>query len=179
MQIGQKMKSLRQKMDLTQQELADRSELTKGFISLMERDINSPSVDTLSKILEALGTSMGEFFTEIGEDQIVFKEEDFFVGVNEKMGHTLEWVVPNSVKNNMEPVKLILEKDGKSKTYLPNEGEEFGYILKGEVKLYFGNKEYVLKQGETFYFLSDKERYIKNISKGESEVLWVSNPPSF
>lgn len=179
MEIGEKIRSLRKKMDLTQEELAERSELTKGFISQLERDLNSPSVDTLADVLEALGTNLGEFFTEKDDAQVVFTREDFFVGVNEKMGHTLKWIVPNSVKNEMEPVMLILDKDGESKVYPPNEGEEFGYVLEGRVKLYFGDKEYILKKGETFYIFSDQERWIKNLSKNESRVLWISNPPSF
>ncbi|MDO4605399.1 MAG: helix-turn-helix transcriptional regulator, partial [Helcococcus sp.] len=80
MEIGDKIKSLRKKMGLTQEELADRSELTKGFISQLERNLNSPSVDTLADVLEALGTNLGDFFTETEEEQIIFEQEDFFVG---------------------------------------------------------------------------------------------------
>lgn len=180
MEIGEKIKSLRKKMDLTQEELAERSELTKGFISQLERNLNSPSVDTLADVLEALGTNLGDFFSiKSEEEQIVFKQDDFFVGTNEKLGHKMEWIVPNSVKNSMDPVLVTFEKDGISKTYTPNEGEEFGYVLKGEIKLVYGDKEFKLKKGETFYILSDKDRYILNISKGISQVLWVSNPPNF
>lgn len=179
MEIGEKIKSLRRKMDLTQEELAHRSELTKGFISQLERDLNSPSVDTLADVLEALGTNLGEFFSEEKEEQIVFKEEDFFVGTNEKLGHQMKWIVPNSVKNEMEPILLILDKNGESRRYAPNEGEEFAYVLEGKIKLYYGDEEYILKQGETFYIFSDLERYIKNINNGESKVLWISNPPNF
>lgn len=179
MEIGDRIKSLRKKMDLTQEELADRSELTKGFISQLERDLNSPSVDTLSNVLEALGTNMADFFSEKEEEQIVFDEEDFFVGTNEKLGHKMEWIVPNSVKNSMEPVIFTFEANGESKKYSPNEGQEFGYVLKGEVKLYYGHQEFRVKKGQTFYLSSDQERYIKNISKNQSKILWISNPPNF
>lgn len=179
MEIGDKIKSLRKKMDLTQEELASRSELTKGFISQLERNLNSPSVDTLKDVLEALGTNLGDFFQEKEDEQIVFTSDDYFVGVNEKMGHSMEWIVPNSVKNNMEPVLLTLEPEGESKIYSPNEGEEFGYVLKGEIKIFYGGKEFKVKKGETFYIFSDEERYIKNSSKGKSKVLWISNPPNF
>ena len=179
MEIGDKIKSLRKKMGLTQEELADRSELTKGFISQLERNLNSPSVDTLADVLEALGTNLGDFFTETEEEQIIFEQEDFFVGTNEKLGHTMEWIVPNSVKNEMEHIIVTFEKDGESRRYNPNEGEEFGYVLKGEIKLYYGDQEFIVKRGETFYYKSDEERYIKNNYKGESKLLWISNPPNF
>lgn len=179
MEIGDKIKSLRKKMDLTQEELADRSELTKGFISQLERNLNSPSVDTLADVLEALGTNLGDFFSETEEEQIIFRQEDYFIGTNEKLGHTMEWIVPNSVKNEMEPIIVTFEIDGESRRYSPNEGEEFGYVLKGEILLNYGNQQFKIKKGETFYFKSDEERYIKNNYKGVSKLLWISNPPNF
>ena len=62
MDIGKRMKELRIQYGLTQQELADRSELTKGFISQLERNQNSPSIGTLLDIIQCLGTTPAEFF---------------------------------------------------------------------------------------------------------------------
>ena len=70
--IGQKIKQLRIQKGLTLEELASRSELTKGFLSQMERDLTSPSIATLNDILEALGTTLAEFFKEEKEEQLVF-----------------------------------------------------------------------------------------------------------
>ena len=64
MDIGQKIKRLRIKNGLTLEELASRSELTKGFLSQVERNLTSPSITTLNDILEALGTSLASFFKE-------------------------------------------------------------------------------------------------------------------
>ena len=64
MDIGQKIKRLRIKNGLTLEELASRSELTKGFLSQVERDLTSPSISTLEDILEALGTTLADFFKE-------------------------------------------------------------------------------------------------------------------
>lgn len=64
MSIGSKLKALRILKGLTQEELADRAELSKGFISQLERDLTSPSIATLMDILQCLGTTIGEFFAE-------------------------------------------------------------------------------------------------------------------
>ncbi len=64
MEIGPKIKALRIFNGLTQEELADRAELSKGFISQLERDLTSPSIATLSDILQCLGVSVAEFFAE-------------------------------------------------------------------------------------------------------------------
>ena len=79
MDIGKRMKELRIQYGLTQQELADRSELTKGFISQLERNLTSPSITTLMDILQCLGTSIGEFFNEAPDEQIVFGKQDYLL----------------------------------------------------------------------------------------------------
>ena len=71
MDIGKKIKELRVAKGLTQEELADRSELSKGFISQVERNLTSPSIATLTDILQCLGFTIGEFFSEEPEEQIV------------------------------------------------------------------------------------------------------------
>ena len=73
MEIGSKIKELRMKNGLTQEELADRSELSKGFISQLENDVTSPSISTLEDILQCLGMTLNEFFAEVPQPpQIVF-----------------------------------------------------------------------------------------------------------
>lgn len=177
MDIGSKIKNLRVQQELTQEELADRSELTKGFISQLERNLTSPSVATLIDILEALGTTPIEFFSsDSAEEKIVFTEDDQFV--SEKDDYIINWVIPNAQKNLMEPVVLELDKMASSKTIPPFEGEVFGYVLKGKVKLFFGEKEHRLKQGESFYFKADSEFYIEN-GDSMAKVIMVSSPPHF
>ena len=62
----------------TQEELADRAELSKGFISQLERNLTSPSIATLTDILQCLGSTLSEFFYEPPEEQIVFGKSDYF-----------------------------------------------------------------------------------------------------
>ena len=76
--IGLKLKELRILKGLTQEELADRAELSKGFISQLERNLTSPSIATLTDILQCLGSTLSEFFYEPPEEQIVFGKSDYF-----------------------------------------------------------------------------------------------------
>ena len=64
MSIGEKLKALRIKSNLTQEELGEKCDLTKGFISQIERDLASPSIATLNDILISLGTNLKEFFED-------------------------------------------------------------------------------------------------------------------
>ena len=72
--MGKRVRKQRQLIGLTQQELADRAELTKGFISQLERNQNSPSIGTLLDIIQCLCTKPAEIFTDEEPEQIVFKQ---------------------------------------------------------------------------------------------------------
>lgn len=177
MDIGTKLKELRVLKGLTQEELADRAELSKGFISQLERDLTSPSIATLMDILQCLGTSIGEFFYESPEEQIVFGKGDYFEKYDGELKNQVHWIIPNAQKNMMEPILLTLEAGGQTYPDNPHEGEEFGYVMQGSVSIHIGNKTYKAKKGESFYFISDKKHYLS--SKAGATLIWVSSPPSF
>ncbi len=178
-EIGVKIKQLRLENGLTQEELANRCELTKGFISQIERHLTSPSITTLIDILEVLGTTLGEFFSEDTEDVYVFTPADFYEKTDENLKHTIHWIVPNAQKYEMEPIIIDIEPGGTSFDDDPHAGEEFGYILEGEVVLRVGKKRVTVHQGETFYYMSNKPHGLENNSKKRAKILWVSTPPMF
>lgn len=178
MYIGEKIKRLRTANSLTLQELADRCELTKGYISQLERDLTSPSIATLTDILECLGTDLGSFFNEAADGKIVFKEEDVFVKETDD-NYTINWIIPNAQKNKMEPILVELDSYAKTKLDDPHEGEEFGYVLSGTIMLYYGHHAFKVKKGESFYFKANKSHYIENTSKNSARIIWVSTPPNF
>ena len=179
MNIGGNLKRLRIANSLTQQELADRCELTKGYISQLERDLTSPSIATLTDILECLGTDLGSFFNEAVDSKIVFKEEDVFVKESEEDNYKINWIIPNAQKNKMEPILVELGSNSRMKTDEPHEGEEFGYVLNGTIMLHYGNKAYKVKKGESFYIKANKDHFIENTSKNPARVIWVCAPPNF
>ena len=178
MVIGEKIKDLRLSCELTQEELADRCELTKGYISQLENDLTSPSITTLIDILSALGTSLKEFFADDeSEEKISFNKNEFIEKVTED--YTLNWLVPNAQKNTMEPVHMRLNAGCSSDEDFPHEGEEFGFVLKGEIVIVIGKRKVKVKKGESFYFTSNKVHQIINKGNSVAEFIWVSSPPSF
>ena len=179
MNIGPKIKELRVMKGLTQEELADRSELSKGFISQLERDLTSPSIATLVDILNSLGTNLKEFFSDGSDEQIVFHDADYCEKYDSELKNRIEWIIPNAQKNAMEPIRVTLEPGGSTYPDTPHEGEEFGYVLKGSIKLFYGSRSYAVKQGESFYLKAEKKHYIENCSSREAVIRWVSTPPSF
>ena len=180
MEIGSKIKRLRVRLGLTQEELAARTELTKGFISQLERDITSPSIATLMDILEALGTNVSEFFSERETDAVaVYTAEDMFLKEDEDAGVTIRWLVTNAQKNAMEPILVTLAPGASTEVEDPHEGEEFGYVLSGTITLICGEQKRKVRRGDAFYFRPTGVHYLTNSGKRSAEVLWVSTPPSF
>lgn len=177
MEIGNKLKRLRIQQNLTLEELASRCELTKGFLSQVERDLASPSIVTLNDILEALGSSLSEFFGEEKDDRVVFRKDDFFT--DRKDDYTVHWIVPNSQKNEMEPILLEIPSGKASFDVAPHSGEEFGYVLEGSVVLHAGEKNLTVRRGETFCLKGKEFHSIQNENKTTAKVLWISTPPIF
>lgn len=179
MNIGQKIKELRIQKSLTQEELADRAELSKGFISQLERDLTSPSIATLVDILQCLGTNLEEFFSGTSSEQVVFKKTDYFEKYDGELKNLVKWIIPNAQKNMMEPILLTLDPGGSTYPDNPHEGEEFGYIISGSIILHIGNRSFKAKKGESFYFIANKQHYITASEKSGASLLWISTPPSF
>lgn len=179
LQLGTKIRNLRNQNSLTQQELADRTELTKGYISQLERNQTVPSIATLLDILKCLGTTPGDFFNEVETQQVVFREEDFFEKETPENGCKVKWLVPNAQGNMMEPILVELEPGGSTFTDKPHEGEEFGYVLEGSIELTLGKEKYVVKKGETFYYTSDEKHMIEAYDQNKARFLWISTPPTF
>ncbi len=179
MNIGEKIKLLRMANGLTQEELANRCELTKGFISQVERDLTSPSIASLVDILECLGTNLREFFNETEDEKIVFQKDDIFIQEDTENKCEIHWIVPNAQKNNMEPILMIVDEGGQSMIHDPHEGEEFGFVLSGTIVIHIGNKKYKAKKGDSFYFKPSRTHFISNGGKTKAKVLWVCTPPSF
>lgn len=177
MQIGIKIKEIRLKKQLTQEELADRCELTKGYISQIENDLTSPTLATLKDILQALGTTLSDFFADDEQEQVVFTRDDYFEKQSD--ASVITWLVPTSQKNAMEPIMLTLEPHSSTDKDLPHDGEEFGFVISGEIKITIGRREFEAKQGESFYYRANKAHYINNTTNEKAVILWLSCPPNF
>lgn len=179
MSIGEKIKNLRLSHSLTQEELADRCELSKSFISLLERDLTSPSIATLSDILVVFNTTLEDFFSQKKTEQFVFTKKDVFIKEANEDGVEINWLVYNAQKNEMEPILVHLEPNSVLFDEDAHFGEEFGYVMSGILKLEIKGKTYKIKKGESFYFSSDVHHKIYNDGKNKATVLMVSSPPNF
>lgn len=180
MDLGGNLKRLRVSQNLTQEELADRCELSKGFISQVERNLTSPSIATLTDMLECLGSSLKAFFGDSVEEKIVFGPADRFEKEDGgELKGRITWLVPSAQKNRMEPILIELKSGGATHEVPPHDGEEFGYVLSGSVLLLVGEKPHRAGAGDSFCIHPAEPHRIVNAGKKPALVIWVSSPPSF
>ena len=175
--IGRRIRNFRNRNGLTQQELADRTELTKGFISQLERGQVSASVVTLMDLIECLGTTPAEFFKD-EEERVVFTEKEYFEKLDE-LGNSRQWIVPNAQRFQMEPLLVVVQPHSSLEEDKPHNGEEFGYLMSGRLNLYLGEKVYHVKSGESFYYQASQKHRIENPGNRPAKLLWISTPPEF
>ncbi|MBN2332367.1 MAG: cupin domain-containing protein [Deltaproteobacteria bacterium] len=179
MNIGSKIKKLRLSHSLTQEELAGRSDLTKGFISQLERDLASPSIATLKDILDVFSVSLADFFREADDDvqQVVFGRTDRKTMGDE--GADIQLLMAGAHENKFD-VALVTLVPGQWIEDSGHEGEEFGFMLKGRVCITLElGQTYTAGKDECFFFPANQQHKISNSSTRVAQFLWVVSPPTF
>lgn len=180
MQIGKTIKKLRLQAGLTQEELANRANLTKGFISQVENDATSPSIATLQDIVSALGVTLGDFFkSDAPPAKVVYTSTDWVVSGDSETGFELTFLIPRAHLSEMEPVLVRLDPGKSTETSPGHGGEEFGYVLDGQVELNLGGVVHRARKGECFHYPASASHFMVNTGRRGATVLWISTPPSF
>ena len=79
----------------------------------------------------------------------------------------------------MESIIVNIKPNSETFHDYTHTGEEFGYVIDGEIEIVYGDKSYVCHKDESFYIITNQEHYLKNNCKNNAVVLWVSCPPNF
>jgi DNA-binding transcriptional MerR regulator/quercetin dioxygenase-like cupin family protein len=174
--IGPRLRRLRAKRGVSLAEVAAAAGISIGFLSALERSQMSASVGTLRRLARYYRTNILDFFdaTELNTRLVrPPKRKVLEAGPGVRM-ELLAW--GNKV---MEPhLFRIAPKAGSGESYA-HEGEEFLFLLRGELKIALDGEEYHLKRGDSFYFESATPHHWKNPGRSETWLLWVNTPPTF
>ena len=174
--IGVRLRQLRSKRGLALSQVAKAVGISVGFLSALERSHMSASVGTLRRLAHFYQTNILDFFDPAESNSRLVPPERRKVleaGPGVRM-ELLAW--GNTV---MEPhLFRIAAQAGSGESYT-HEGEEFLYVLRGELQIALQDEEYRLKRGDSFYFESATPHRWKNPGKNETWILWVNTPPTF
>ena len=158
--VGQKLRMLRRERNRTQQELAERCEVTKSFLSKIENGKAMPSLGTLSKLAAELGVPLSDLVSEGTTDtrwQHDRAEEVRSGMVHVNQGYQIFPFADHLKNKKIQPFFYEVHKGEISPHHNAHKGEEFFYILEGEMRFLLGEQEHILKQGDGFYFHSSQE----------------------
>jgi transcriptional regulator with XRE-family HTH domain len=178
-QIGETLRKIRLERGLTLKRLADACELSTSFLSQAERGLSSISVSTLERVCEALGTSLREFFAladppgsaEPSYSEVLRSDDQPAVNLSEA-------AIKYRFLSRDFPGRLFEVVIGEiplGYTYPPasHEGEEFGYVLEGRLKLSIEQADHVLGPGDSYHFGPRTVHGYEAIGEEDVRLLWV------
>lgn len=179
--VGARIKQLREEQRLSLRELSRRSGVSATQISEIERNLTSPTVPTLMKIIDALGTNTSIFFQDEKFKNIsVLRKHERPKIIDEKNNVYLESLTTGIANSK---IKVIIAHPPPGAVNIPEGyqhlGEELIYVIRGRIRVTVGNKEYELNEGDSIHFRGEFRHTIQNITDGEVELLSVISPPNY
>lgn len=181
--VGVEIKSLRKARGITLSALSDAADLSRGYLSQIERGISNPSVKALYNISRALGVTISWFFPPQTKDDHELRDYVVRAGGRKKLtfvgGITDELLSPNLARE-LELLRCSFPPGSESgKEPYTHQGEEAGIVVSGELNMWIGERHVVLSEGDSFAFSSDTPHRYANLSTRDCVVIWAITPPSY
>ena len=179
--VGERVKALREQKGLSLKELADLTGFSTALLSQMENHLVSPSLGTIIKLAKALGVRVGDFLGETeGEPFTIVRKDErkkvsrFASKEGVKYGYSYEALGFEKKDRHMEPFIVTLEpatvKTSKTSVH---DGEEFIFVLDGEMEVILGNHTDVLYPGDSIYYDSNIPHRVQCYQEKVTKILAV------
>ncbi|HCJ58179.1 HTH-type transcriptional regulator PuuR [bioreactor metagenome] len=181
-EIGQKINQIRNEKNMTLKDLSEKTDLSVGFLSQVERGLTSIAILSLKNIAEALEVDLSVFFSPPKKGRpIVLKsyEQEYFQ--HDKVSFIYSKLSGEIPDRNLEMMMVTLlpcDEEG-SPAKAPHEGEEFIYVLEGILTLYYKDEEYVLYPGDSAHYEATEPHTWRNRTNKLVKLLSVNTPRIF
>lgn len=179
--IGAAIRELRRRRQLSTRELAARSGIAHSTISLLERDRMSPSVDTLSAILEAMGSTLTGFFSEVGQampHSPFYRAEDL-PEIGRADGISYRMVGINHPNRKLLMLRETYQPGADTGQAFSHKAQEAGIVTAGRVEVSVGERTRVLQAGDAYYFDSETPHRFRNPGAEPAELISAITPPTY
>lgn len=172
--IGQSLRTMRQRKGWTLEELSSRCNLSIGFLSQVERGLSSLSITSLHAICDALEVPLTHFFAAMPSDgPLVARSGKPRSRIKIGDSQVVYNLLSNSTSDRVLEA-LIAEYPPHYKPLpMAHAGEEFGYVLEGEILLVVEDKEETLESGDSFHIFSTRPHTIQNLGDTTARILWI------
>jgi transcriptional regulator with XRE-family HTH domain len=194
-EVGQQLRDLRRNRQMTVQQLAALTGLSRTSLTRIEAGTANPSVGTLKKVAGALGVSIGDLFINGAVDSRETESHVFSSSpaqsevrvVRKDKRKTLSWpgrpwktyLLTPDLQRKLEVLLNDLEPGDTSDEFYTHEGEEFGFVMEGTYEITVGDNVYVLEEGDSIYYPSHLPHKMRVVGDRPTKALWVITPPSF
>lgn len=179
MKLGDVLRQWRKERNIPLGDMARKLGVSAGYLSQIERDLAVPSIQTLTKVAEALGTTLSRLFEEAETPpprKMLVRRQERRVVLHRGSTSVNELLVPD-LKGQLQVMLSRIRPGTKSPVY-QHAGEEFGYLIKGSLTFWVGEERFDLRGGDSIRFPATIPHRWKK-ARGHAEVLWVVTPPSF
>jgi transcriptional regulator with XRE-family HTH domain len=176
-ELGKKLRDRRKAMGISLKQLGKLIGSAPSYLSMVENGKIDPSLSRLKKIANGLNITVIELFQEQNND-------DFVVRKNARKSldfkdFRVEILVPQKRTREIDARLAIINPKGSTGGFYSHPGEEFGFVLKGTLKLTVKDLTRQLYEGDSFYFSSKDRHSVQNIGEENAIVLWVNHPPTW
>jgi transcriptional regulator with XRE-family HTH domain len=175
--VGELVRRLREQRGLSLRGLGAATGFSASFLSQLENGQVSPSISSMERIANALGVTLGEFFSSLGSAQggVVVRSGERTEIQSQWSQATLQALSPMSRGRLLEPILITLEPGGRSgKHPTAHPREEFAFVLQGSVELTLGPDTYRLGEGDAATLLRGELRRWTNPGSQDARILIVA-----
>jgi transcriptional regulator with XRE-family HTH domain len=181
--LGDRIRGLRKRRQMTLMQLAESTNLSAGYISQLERDLASPSIAALVNIAKALGVTVQWFFS--GNTPVPAGEEGYVV----RRGNRLQMRYDQGIVDELLTARMDMQLEmlhvrippgAESPQSYSHEGDEVLYVQTGQLEIWVGeDKHFLVGEGDSVAFSSRLAHRYRNPGAIETVVIWAISPPSY
>lgn len=182
--VGSEIRDLRKARDITLTELSERTALSQGYLSQVERGISTPSIKALHSISQALGVTVSWFFQGPSAS-----EDDGLGDIVVRKDRRRKLVFNSGITDELLSPNLGRQIELLRCTFAPNSesgdepyahlGEEAGIVISGRLHMWIADRHIILEEGDSVAFSSSEPHRYANLDKQEAVIIWVVTPPSY
>ena len=180
LQLGPRIRSLRQARQVTLRELAERAGVTESFLSQVEREVTSPSIASVQRIARALDLGIAELFVDEPPLGRVVRRGDRRRIVYNGLNAVDEFLTAGR-DGRLQVILTTLEPGGGTgdEAYTHESDEEVVIVLEGSLELWVGDEHHLLADGDSIAYSSRQPHRNRNPGPGQAVILFCATPPSF
>ena len=180
LQLGPRIRALRQARGFTLRELAERAGVTESFLSQVEREVTSPSIASVQRIAGALDLAIAELFVEEAPHGRVVRRADRRRIAYPGLGAVDEFLT-SGLDGRLQVILSTIEPGGGTgdEPYAHDSDEEVVIVLSGSLELWVADERHLLGEGDAITYSSRLPHRNRNAGDGLAVILFCCTPPSF